>query len=256
MEHGIAIVTGAAGGIGAVIARALGECGVLPAVVDRDAERLDAVVGELARDGIKARAFPCDVGAADAVEALVAAVEEELGPVRYLVNAAGVLRLGPIVELTAADWVSTFAVNAAGVFLVSQAVARRMVARRAGAIVTVASNAADVPRVGMGAYGASKAAATMFTKTLGLELAAAGIRCNVVAPGSTDSPMLRGMWNGPGGRAATIDGDQAAYRVGIPLRRIAEPRDVADAVLFLLGDAAAHITMHELVVDGGAALGA
>jgi 2,3-dihydro-2,3-dihydroxybenzoate dehydrogenase len=256
MDRGVAIVTGAAGGIGAAVARALGECGAVPAAVDLDAERLAKVTAELAADGVDAHAFPCDVSDSAAVAAVVSTVEERLGPVRYLVNAAGVLKLGEVTELAEQDWARTFAVNVTGVFLMSQAVARRMADRRAGAIVTVASNAANVPRVAMGAYGASKAAASMFTKSLGLELAKYRIRCNVVAPGSTDSPMLRSLWKGPGDRAATIEGSQAAYRVGIPLGRIADPRDVANAVVFLLDDRASHITMHELVVDGGAALGA
>jgi 2,3-dihydro-2,3-dihydroxybenzoate dehydrogenase len=95
----------------------------------------------------------------------------------------------------------------------------------------------------------------MFTKCLGLEVARHGIRCNVVAPGSTDTPMLRSMWHDETGRTSTIDGSLAAYRVGIPLGKLARPRDVAEAVVFLLCDRAAHITMHSLTVDGGAALG-
>ena len=139
-------------------------------------------------------------------------------------------------------------------FRVSRAVARRMVPRGAGSIVTVASNAGGVPRSGMAAYGASKAAAAMFTKSLGLELAPHGIRCNVVAPGSTDTPMLRGMWTDERGAEAVIGGDLETFKVGIPLGRIAAAQDVADAVAFLVSDRARHITMQVLYVDGGAAL--
>jgi 2,3-dihydro-2,3-dihydroxybenzoate dehydrogenase len=107
----------------------------------------------------------------------------------------------------------------------------------------------------MAAYAASKAAAVMFTKCLGLELAGDGIRCNVVAPGSTDTPMLRGMWADGDGAATVLAGSPGAYRVGVPLGRIGAAEDVADAVLFLASDLARHITMHDLYVDGGAALG-
>ncbi len=166
------------------------------------------------------------------------------------------LRLGPIVELTDDDWASVFAVNTAGVFYMSRSVARRMVPRQRGSIVTVASNAGSVPRMQMGAYAASKAATVSLTKVLGLELAGSGIRCNVVSPGSTETPMLQGMWDDDAAARATLDGSLEAYRVGIPLRRVASPADVAEAVVFLASERAGHITMHDLCVDGGAALGA
>jgi 2,3-dihydro-2,3-dihydroxybenzoate dehydrogenase len=129
-----------------------------------------------------------------------------------------------------------------------------MITRRRGAIVTVTSNAAGVPRAGMAAYAASKAAAAHFTRCLGLELAAHGIRCNVVAPGSTDTPMQRSLWNEETRDAPVIAGDPATYRTGIPLGRIATPEDIADAVLFLASERARHITLHDLYVDGGATL--
>lgn len=115
--------------------------------------------------------------------------------------------------------------------------------------------AAGVPRAGMAAYAASKAAATMFTKSLGLEVARHGIRCNVVAPGSTDTPMLSSMWTDPSGPRRTIEGSPEDFRLGIPLGKLATPSDIAEAVAFLLSDQASHITLHALTVDGGAALG-
>ncbi|NEE57327.1 SDR family oxidoreductase, partial [Streptomyces sp. SID8455] len=92
------------------------------------------------------------------------------------------------------------------------------------------------------------------TKCLGLELARSGVRCNVVAPGSTDTAMQRALWTDPGAEARVIDGDPSTYRTGIPLGRIAEPADIADAVAFLASDRARHITLQELYVDGGATL--
>lgn len=139
--------------------------------------------------------------------------------------------------------------------LARREVVNRMVPRRRGALVTVASNAAGTARAQMAAYAASKAAATAFTKCLALEVAGYGIRCNVVAPGSTDTPMLRGMFDGGDPSAACVTGNPGAYKVGIPLGKVARPEDVAHAVGFLLSDEAGHITMHALTVDGGATLG-
>jgi len=241
---GIALVTGAGQGIGRAVALAFARSGMRVAAVDVQA----AGAGH---DGITA--YTADVASSREVDDLVDEVESDLGPITVLANVAGILRTGPVVEMPDRDWLDLFAVNAGGVFHVSRAVARRMVGRRAGVIVTVSSNAAGVPRAGLAAYAASKAAATAFTKSLGLELAPYGIRCNVVAPGSTDTPMQRAMWTeeGPG---PVIAGDLGAYRTGIPLGRLAEPEDVADAVLFLASDRARHITMHDLYVDGGATL--
>jgi 2,3-dihydro-2,3-dihydroxybenzoate dehydrogenase len=255
MEHKVALVTGAAGGIGAAVARALGERGATVAAVDRETTRLAETVEKLTADGLNVVAFPADVTRHADVESTVAAVEEQLGPLDFLVNAAGVLRLGEARSLTDEDWTATFAVNTTGVFMMSRAVVNRMVPRASGALVTIASNAAGTPRTEMAAYAASKAAATMFTKCLGLEVAKYGIRCNLVAPGSTDTPMLSSMWHDETGPRHTIEGSLDAYRVGIPLGKLARPSDVADAVVFLLSDQAGHITMHDLTVDGGAALG-
>lgn len=251
----VALVTGAAGGIGEAVARSLAGRGVAVAAVDRDGAALRKAVEGMAADGLRAEAFPADVTDSAAVEAVVDAVEDRLGPLDHLVNAAGVLRLGEARTLTDDDWAATLAVNASGVFYMSRAAANRMVPRGRGAIVTVASNAAGTARWDMAAYSASKAAATMFTKCLGLEVARYGVRCNLVAPGSTDTPMLSSMWHDETGPKGTIGGQPETYRVGIPLGKLASPSEVAEAVVFLLSDRASHITMHALTVDGGATLG-
>lgn len=250
----VALVTGAAQGIGAAVAATLSAAGAQVAAVDRNVEALGTVVEKLEAEGGVARAYPVDVCASGDVDALVRSVEAELGPIGILVNAAGVLHTGRVVDLSDRQWQETFSVNADGVFHVSRAVARRMVHHRRGTIVTVASNAAGVPRTEMGAYAASKAASAQFTRCLGLELSDYGIRCNVVSPGSTDTPMLRTMHGEGGDLSRVIEGSPAAYRVGIPLRKLARPQDVAEAVAYLVSDQAGHITMQDLYVDGGAAL--
>ena len=240
----VAMVTGAARGIGAAIASALAREGVTVAAVDVEA----GVAGGAAVP------FTADVADPVAVARVVDEVERDLGPIDIGVCAAGVLRPASVCDTRDEDWAATFAVNATGVFTVLREVSRRMVPRGRGALVTVGSNAVGVPRAGMAAYAASKAAATMLTRCLGLELAGSGVRCNVVSPGSTDTDMQRSLWTGGNGPERVIAGDAAQFRVGIPLGRIADPDDIADAVLFLVSDRARHITMQNLYVDGGATL--
>ncbi|WP_344968064.1 2,3-dihydro-2,3-dihydroxybenzoate dehydrogenase [Streptosporangium fragile] len=249
-EGTVAVVTGAAQGIGEAVARALCAAGAAVAALDVNAERVGRVAAELGT----AVAYPCQVTDSAAVDTVVARVEADLGPIGLLVNVAGVPCPGPAVSVTDEAWARAFAVNAGGVFHLSRAVARRMIPRRSGSIITIGSSAASVPRVDMSAYAASKAAAVQFTRCLGLELAPYGIRCNVVSPGSTDTPMQRALWTGGHDARAVIEGSPARFRVGIPLGRLADPEDVANAVLFLASDRARHITMHDLYVDGGAAL--
>lgn len=249
----VALVTGAAAGIGAEVARTLAKHGAGVAAVDLDPVGLAAVAVTLPGPGCHG-CYPADVQDPAAVEAAVDRVESELGPISILVNVAGVLRTGPALAISDEDWAAVFAVNASGVFHSCRAVGRRMANREAGCIVTVASNAAGVPRAEMAAYSASKAAAAHFTRCLGLELAPRGVRCNIVAPGSTDTAMLRSMWIDDQGAQSAIDGSPQHYKVGIPLRKLAQPQDVAEAVLFLASDQASHITMQDLYVDGGAAL--
>jgi 2,3-dihydro-2,3-dihydroxybenzoate dehydrogenase len=246
----VAVVTGAAGGIGAAVVRALQTAGCLVAAFDRGAVALKALGGPA--DRLYPRVV--DVRHAGEVDVAVAAVEREVGPIAFAVSVAGVLSTEKVVDTSDEAFADVFDVNVRGVFNLSRAVARHMIPRRRGAIVTVSSNAASVPRHGMATYAASKAAATMFTRCLGLELAEFGIRCNIVAPGSTRTPMQEAMWSAGSSEQAVIAGSLETYRPGIPLRRIAEPEDVAAAVVFLLSDEARHITMTDLYVDGGATL--
>ncbi|MCC6165524.1 MAG: 2,3-dihydro-2,3-dihydroxybenzoate dehydrogenase [Acidobacteria bacterium] len=248
-EGRIAVVSGGASGIGQAVARALLREGARVAIFDID----PSGAGDLApADRVHADAL--DISDTAAVDRAVDRVEREWGSIDLVVSVAGVLHVGPVVEMTSAEWRRVLDVNATGVFNLLQAAARRMRPRRRGAIVTVSSNAAGIPRHGMAAYAASKAAASMFTKCLGLELADAGIRCNVVSPGSTRTPMQMAMWERGTTELDVIRGSLEGFRTGIPLGRIAEPSQVADAVLYLLSERASHVTMADLYVDGGATL--
>ncbi|MGO2996358.1 SDR family oxidoreductase [Brevibacterium aurantiacum] len=222
-----ALVTGAAGGIGAAVAARLGQEGFT--VVSTDRDELDVTDESAVRDFVD-RIW----NAAHGIDALV--------------NCAGTISTGPAVETGADEWDRLFAVNARGVFLVSREVGLRMAERGTGSIVTISSNSGTLPRAGMAAYAASKAAASLFTRSLGLELGPSGVRCNVVAPGTTRTPMIADI----GTEEDFIAGFPESFKTGIPLRRIAEPQDIAEAVAFLVSDRARHITLQELVVDGGA----
>ncbi|HWL07742.1 MAG TPA: 2,3-dihydro-2,3-dihydroxybenzoate dehydrogenase [Planctomicrobium sp.] len=244
----VAFLTGATGGIGEALVQQLHESGAI--VVATDFQRtVDSGTQE-------SRLFTrsLDVRDSRAVDSLITDIEANIGPIEMGINVAGVLATGPVTETTDADWRHVFSVNLDGVFHVSRALARVMTPRRRGSIITVSSNAAGVPRHHMAAYAASKAASTMFTRCLGLELAPLGIRCNIVAPGSTLTPMQTGMWSDETGAQRVIAGFPEQYKVGIPLQKLATPEDIANAIMFLLSDQAGHIAMTDLYIDGGATL--
>lgn len=241
----VALVTGANGGIGRALVQLLREEGVR--VIAADLE-LPLLTGE------DVWSATLDVADSAAVDALIDQMEREWGAIDLCANVAGVLAVDTVLETSDEAWQRTFDVNTHGVFHVSRAIARRMAPRGKGAIVTIGSNAAGVPRHAMAAYAASKAAAHMFTRCLGLELAPLGIRCNIVAPGSTLTPMQTGMWSDDKGAERVIAGQPEAFKAGIPLGKLATPDDIAEAALFLLSDRASHITMADIYVDGGATL--
>lgn len=252
MAQQVAVVTGAAAAVGTEIARVLGRQGLAVAAVDRHEPRLREKAEKLAADGLTVRAFPADPALAQSAQTAVAEIERELGEIDFLVNAAAAQRLGDVAEYRHADWLDAFETNVTGVFLLSQAVARRMVPRRCGAIVTVTA-AVGVPRAGASAFCAASAAAAMFTRCLGLEVARHGVRCNVVAHGALETVARSVPGAAPKG---TIDGLPDRFRTGIPLGRTARPADIAELVGYLLSDKASYINLQTISVDGGAGLGA
>lgn len=250
-EGRIAFVTGASSGIGQAVAIALLDAGSTVVASDLRVPQWAALTPE---QSSRWHARALDVRDADAVTALIESVEQTIGPIDLGVNVAGVLQNSLVTETSDAAWRQVFAVNCDGVFHVSRALATHMLTRQRGAMVTVSSNSAGVPRHAMAAYAASKAAATMFTRCLGLELAPYGIRCNIVAPGSTLTPMQTGMWLDEHGAERVIAGLPEQYKAGIPLRKLATAQDIANAVLFMLSEQAGHIAMSDIYVDGGATL--
>lgn len=168
---------------------------------------------------------------------------------------AGILHLNSVLDLSLDELDQTINVNLRGTLLFTQHIGKLLVKHgKKGSIVAVGSNAADTPRSKMSAYCTSKAGLHMWMQCLGLELAEYGIRCNIVSPGSTRTPMQEQMWNEAYGEKDTIRGNLESHRIGIPLNKIAETKDITNAIEFLLSCKSGHITMHDLRVDGGATL--
>ncbi len=249
----LVLITGAAGGIGQAVTLAFAAQGARLALLDAaplPAALLQALAALPAAPLWQARVALRDAGA---IAPACAQLQAQHGCPDALVHVAGVLQQGSVAETDMQAWRDCFAVNCDAVFLLSRAFAPAMQARGSGSIVTVSSNAARVPRQQMAAYAAAKAAASQFTRCLGLELAPAGIRCNLVSPGSTATPMLYGMGVDD---AACIAGNPARFKCGIPLGKVAQGADVAQAVLYLTSRVAGHVSMQDIVVDGGATLAA
>ncbi|MCD0503804.1 SDR family NAD(P)-dependent oxidoreductase [Bordetella petrii] len=235
LDGRVAVVTGAAGGLGAAIARRLAGMGAAVVRVDRRAPAPD--------DGHRADAIACDITDPAAISAMAGQVARRYGRCDVLVNNAGIKTAPvPLEDLPLADWDSVFNVNVRGALLCAQALAPMMLAQQCGSIVNIASIGAQWP-TRVGAYGASKAALCGLTRQMANEWGPRGVRANSVSPGMVRTPMSDGYYRDP---------DRAAARLAmLPLRRLGEPGDIADAVAFLASDAARFITGQDLVADGG-----
>jgi NAD(P)-dependent dehydrogenase (short-subunit alcohol dehydrogenase family) len=246
-----ALVTGGATGLGEAIARTLAAAGAQVTIGD-----IDLVGAERVANAIGGAAVRMDVTNEDVVEDLI----DGLDGVDILVNNAGSYReAGSILDQPYDSWRRIIDVNLAGVFLCSQAVARKLVAdRRQGSIITIASVDGLLPCLGTG-YDTAKAGAIHFTRSLALDLAPYGIRVNAVNPGNVPVPTLMKMHAGeiphfwPADSAVTglMGPVMKARTANIPLGRKGQPDDIANAVLFLASDAASYITGQAITVDGG-----
>lgn len=203
--------------------------------------------------------FDCvilDISDESAVLQTIQNVLSDFPRLDVLVNGAGILHLGSLEETSFEGFKHCFNVNAGGAFLMIKHTTPTFKRQKSGAIVTISSNAAKVPRQNMAAYCASKAALSALSHTAGLELAPYGVRCNLVCPGSTDTHMQRMLWTSDDAEQNTIKGFPEQYKLGIPLGKIAQPNDIAQVVLFFASDMSNHITMQDIVADGGATLNA
>ena len=239
----VALVTGGSRGIGLAIVEALAADGWAVALTSRDIARVEPIATRIRGRGGEAAALELDVADAGSVEAAVASAETALGPLGVLVNNAGIQRLGGLLTQTADDWDAVHATNLKGAFLCAQAVARRMVERRAGVIINISSAAGIIPFEGRIAYAAAKGGLNMLTRSLASELAPHGIRVNAVAPTFVETDLGRKTLDRPGVRASLQE--------RIPLGRVATTADVAGMVRYLVSDEAAFVTGTVVPVDGG-----
>ena len=253
---GVALVTGAGQGIGRTIAVRLLQAGCRVIAVGRTASKLADLAAEAGVDEASLAAFGADIRDSAAFAKVLSEGEALMGPVRYMVNAAGVLAPSRLLDTPEDEVRDIIDINLTATLITTQQVARGMARRGEGAIVTIGSNSGTTARTALGAYPAAKAGIGHAMKCLGLELAEHGVRCNIVSPGSTDTPLQRSFQTAASSLDRVIAGDPANWRLGIPLGRMAQPEDVADLTLFLLSDSARHITMENIVIDGGATMGA
>ncbi len=245
LEGRIVVVTGAGGGIGRAVAAGGAGGGGGRGRRAGDGAGADATAAACAAPagGGATRVHRCDVSDPEAVAAAADATARDLGPCDVLINNAGLLRPGPIASLALEEWNRLLAVNLTGYFLCAKAFGRQMLARKAGAIVHVASIAGRHPQPWSGAYSVSKAGVVMLAQQLALEWGPSGVRSNVVSPGLVRTPMTEAYYRIP---------EVAEKRAEIvPLRRVATPTDIADAALFLASPRAGYINGEDLCCDGG-----
>ncbi|GGX99926.1 3-oxoacyl-ACP reductase FabG [Streptomyces minutiscleroticus] len=246
-DQRVAIVTGAARGIGAATAVRLAAEGRAVAVIDLDEAACKETVEKITAAGGRALAVGCDVSDEEQVAAAVARVAEELGAPTILVNNAGVLRDNLLFKMSAADWDTVMNVHLRGAFLMSRAVQKHMVDAKFGRIVNLSSSSALGNR-GQVNYSAAKAGLQGFTKTLAIELGKFGVTANAVAPGFIVTDMTAATAERVG---MDFEEFQAAAATQIPVQRVGRPDDIANAIAFFTGEDAGFVSGQVLYVAGG-----
>jgi NAD(P)-dependent dehydrogenase (short-subunit alcohol dehydrogenase family) len=250
LQGQVAVVTGASGGLGEHFARLLAAEGAAVALAARRLDKVEALAGELVRQGHRAMALRLDVADAETIGPALDEVEAALGPVSILVNNAGVGGEGLALDIAIEDFDRTFAVNVRGAFVAAREAARRMLAsgvaeRGDGRILNIASIASQTVLPGLSAYCGSKAAVAMLTKGLAREWVRRGIAVNALGPGYIETDINAHWWPTEGG---------ARQLKGFPRRRLMQAADLDAAFLMLVGPAAKAITGTLVIIDDGQSL--
>ncbi len=241
LEGRIAVVTGAASGIGRATATKLAEAGATVIVADVDHDRGEAVAAGLRERGLAAEFGRIDMTDAASIEAFAEAVQQRHGAVDVLVNGAGWGRTQPFWEGTPAFWNQLVALNFVGPMQLTKALLPRMMERGSGKIVNIASDAGRVGSLGETVYSGAKGGLIAFTKALARETARHKVNVNCVCPGPTDTPLM----------AAVPEKVKDALTKAIPMRRLGQPEEVADAVIFFAGRQSDYVTGQVISVSGG-----
>ena len=237
----VALVTGAAQGIGRAIALLLARNGADIVVSDINLEKAEETAKEITAIGPKATAVKVDVSNLSDVERMVEAIIEKLAKIDILVNNAGITRDKLILRMTEDDWDAVLGVNLKGTFNCTKTVIRHMAKQRSGKIVNIASVVGEMGNAGQANYSASKAGVIGLTKTIAREYAQRGINVNAIAPGYIETPMTD----------ALPEKAKEELKRLIPMERLGKPEDVAEAVLFLVCEESSYITGQVLNVNGG-----
>ena len=237
----VALVTGAAQGIGKAVALLLARNGADIIVSDINLEKAEETAREVEGLGQRALAVKTNVAEANDVEKMVQTALERFGRIDILVNNAGITRDKLLLRMSDEDWDAVLGVNLRGTFLCTRAVIRPMAKQKSGKIVNIASVVGTMGNAGQANYGASKAGVIGFTKTVAREYAPRGINVNAIAPGYIETPMTE----------ALPEKAKEELKRMIPMDRLGKPEDVAEAVLFLVSEASTYITGQVLHVNGG-----
>ena len=252
----VALVTGAASGIGRASAERMAEAGATVVCADRDAEGATVTARQIIGAGGQADTVSLDVTDAEEVEAVVQGAVERHGRLDVMANVAGIIHTSTVLETQESDLDRILAVNLKGVFFGCQSAGRVMVAQGSGSIVNMASAAIDQPAPRLAPYGMAKAALVQLTKVLATEIGPIGVRVNAVAPGYIITGMTNRAWvaeDGTEDEEATA-AVTAQMAKGAPLRTVGEPDDIAYAVLYLASDASKFMTGQILRPNGGVAM--
>lgn len=246
----VAAVTGAAHGIGRGIAHRFADEGCGVAIFDIHREAAARTRDEILRTkGVRCVAMSADVRSVESVTQAIQLTEEQLGPVDIFVNNAGILRMGKVTEQSVADWDETFAINVGGAFRCTKIMMQRMIGRKRGGIINIASWFGKVGKPEFGAYCASKYAVIGLTQSAAMEGAPHGVRVNAVCPGTIVETQMRMEADEGARRTGQLTAEERAHL--IPLGRTGRPDDIANVVAFLASDQASYMTGQSINVTGG-----